>query len=257
LESEDEEEVLTVHKCTNSTNTFTPPYWCFVFSDNTLREYRYVCVTMNIPSGLCRDDTGLDGVLDVSVSPCCTRLLVACEWPESMTASRCMEQALVVRWKQSRNPNGSSCNQTGTVFNILHAFDLQLHKIRTQNLQSSTSNLGGTASIVLPFQVEPETVVCEPTLDETTCSVNLYVVLKKVFKTKDKLITSRMAVKMTNGIKKANVAYGSGSHFQKSTYLKIEKSEEGYSSSGSSTLSHQPVPKKVKRKITKPNRPDM
>jgi hypothetical protein len=58
-----------------------------------------------------------------------------------------MEQALAVRWKQSRKSKNGSCNQTGTVFNILHAFDLQLHKIRTQNLQKSTSNLGGTANI--------------------------------------------------------------------------------------------------------------
>jgi hypothetical protein len=139
-----------------------------------------------------------------------------------------MEQALAVRWKQSRKSKNGSCNQTGTVFNILHAFDLQLHKIRTQNLQKSTSNLGGTANNTLPFQVEPEPV------------------LKKVFKSKDKLVTSTMKVKVTNGIKKSNANYGGSTH----TYIKQEQNEDGYSSSGSSTLSHQPPPRKVKRKIT-------
>jgi hypothetical protein len=241
LESEEEEETCLVHKCTNSTNTFVPPYWSFVFSDMSLREY--VCITINLPSGMCRADADLDGVLDVSVSPCRTRLLVAMEWPESMTASRCMEQALAGRWKQSRKAKSGStgsCNQTGTVFNILHAFDVQLHKIRTQNLQSSASNLGGTVSIALPFQVEPETVLCEPTLDETICSV----VLKKIFKSKDKLVTSKMTVKVTNGIKQSSSGYGST--YQKSS-LKIEKTEQGYSSSGSSTVSN-PRQKKSSKK---------
>jgi hypothetical protein len=245
VESEEEEESHVISKCSNSTNTFVPPYWSFVFSDMTLREY--VCVTVNIPSGLCREQVGLDGLVDVQVSACRTKLLIACEWPESMTMSSCMENALSVRWKQRGNSKGGSCNQTGTVFNILHAFDLQLHKIRTQNLQSSSSNLGGTATIVLPFQVEPEMVVCETNIEETICSVNLYVVMKKVFKTKDKLVTNKMTVKVSNGMTKTNSNYGitSTSSLQKNPFVKQEKAD--YSSSGSSTLSNQP-PRKSSRK---------
>jgi hypothetical protein len=72
LESDEEEETKAVVKCTNRTATFAPPYWCFVFSDMSLREY--VCITVNIPCGLCRDET-----VDVQVLPCRTKLLVASE----------------------------------------------------------------------------------------------------------------------------------------------------------------------------------
>jgi hypothetical protein len=243
MDSEEDEEIVLVNKCTNSTNSFTPPYWCFVFSDMSLREY--VCVTVNIPSGLCRGETGLEGVVDVQLAPCRTKLLVACEWPQSMTDSTCMEQALSVRWKQSRKSRGGNCNQTGTVFNILHAFDLQLHKIRTQNLLGSSSNLGGTATIVLPFQVEHEMVVCETNLDETICSVNVYVVLKKVFKAKDKLVSSRMTVKVSNGMRKSTE--GQGSILKKPFFEKVGKVDNGYSSSDNSTCSKE-RPKKISRK---------
>jgi hypothetical protein len=212
----------------------------------SLREY--VCITVNIPSGLCREDTGLDNSVDVQVSHCRTKLLVTCEWTESMTASQCLEQALAVRWKQSRKSTGGSCNQTGTVFNILHAFDLQLHKIRTQNLLPSSSNLGATATINLPFQVEPEMVVCETHLDDTIYSVNLYVVLKKVFKTKDKLVSSQMTVKMSNGIKKASTKTEFTSFKKLSTFEQV--CAEGYASSSSGSIeSVVPNKKKLKKLI--------
>jgi hypothetical protein len=106
----------------------------------SLREF--VCVIVNIPSGLRRDKPGLEGVVDVQLSPCRNKLLVACEWPQSMTDSIC-------------------------------TFDLQLQKIHTQNLLGSSSNLVLAAAIVLPFQVEQEMVVCETNLDKTICSVNI------------------------------------------------------------------------------------
>jgi hypothetical protein len=157
-----------------------------------------------------------------------------------------MEQALAVRWRQCRKSKGGSSNQTGTVFNILHAFDLQLHKIQMQNQVTSTSNLCATATIYLPFQVEPEMVLCETNVEAAICSVNLYVVLKKVFKTKDKMVTNRMTVKVSNSIKKSatNMAYSS--NYQRTTSLiKMEKETNGYSSSGSSTTS-RPTKKQLR-----------
>jgi hypothetical protein len=121
-----------------------------------------------------------------------------------------------------------------------------------QNQLSSTSNLGGTATILLPFQVEPEMVICEPNLESGTCSVNLYVVLKKVFKTKDKLVTNKMTLKVSNGIRKSDTGSAAYlSNYQKtstSTYVKVEKENNGYSSSGSSTSSVVP-PKKILKSV--------
>jgi hypothetical protein len=245
-DTEDEEEVAVVHKCSNSATSFEPPYWTFIFLDMSLREY--VCVTVNLPSGLCREDTGLEGRVEAHVSPCRTKLLVTCEWPETMTDSVCMEQALSVRWKQSRKSRGGNSEETGTVFNILHAFDLQLHKIRTQNQLASTSNLGGTATIVLPFQVEPEMVLCETNLDQTIFSVNLYVVLKKVFKIKDKMVNNQMTVKLSNGMEQSSTKTEYTSFKKLSTYKSTTIG--GYaSSSDSSGPRPSPTKKKLKQLI--------
>jgi hypothetical protein len=74
---------------------------------------------------------------------------------------------------------------------------------------TSSSNLGSTATTVLPFQVEPKIVMYQPNLEANTCSVNLYVVLKKTFKMKDKLVTSIMTLQVSKGIKKSSTSHTS------------------------------------------------
>jgi hypothetical protein len=174
--------VPEAYKCTNSTGVFTPPYWSFVFSDTTLRDY--VCITVNLPSGVCDHQYGLDGKLDSKLSSCCTKLTVAVEWPATMVTSTCMEEALSVEW----NAKGASSRGGGvasTVSNILQAFEKELYKMRLKNRVGDNNMLGGTATIQLPFRVEPDMVLCEPNLDRAVGSVNLYVVLKKALSSKD------------------------------------------------------------------------
>jgi hypothetical protein len=154
------------YKCTNSTGVFVPPYWTFVFSDVDLRDH--VCVSINIPSGLCDKQYGLEGKVDASVAPCGTKLVLACEWPETLTTAHCMEDELSEQWEQEGKYNGLS-----TVSNILHSFAKELHKIRVQNKCTQNSMLGAKASIELPFQVEPEMVLCEPCLAISQGSVTL------------------------------------------------------------------------------------
>jgi hypothetical protein len=36
---QDNTAVEEVTKCTNSTGTFVPPYWSFIFSDSDLQDY--------------------------------------------------------------------------------------------------------------------------------------------------------------------------------------------------------------------------
>jgi hypothetical protein len=72
-------------------------------------------------------------------------------------------------------------------------------------LQKSSCTLGGTASIALPVQVELDMVLRKTIPYKTICRVNLYVVLKKVFKTKDKLVTRKIIVKSSNCIKKSRL----------------------------------------------------
>jgi hypothetical protein len=163
-----------------------------------------------------------------------------------MTDSVCLEDAEAVQWKQGNTSRGGSCDQTGTVFNILHAFDLQLHKICTQNLLSASSYLGATATIVLPFQVEPELVLCESFLEQTICSVNLYVVLKKVFKTKDKLVRSQMTVKVSNGIRKSTTKTEYTSFQKHSTYNECTGNFKQEYYNGSRASAEPPSKKKLK-----------
>jgi hypothetical protein len=70
------------NKSTNSTGTFVPPYWSFVYSDSNLRDY--VCVTVNVPSGLCHKKYGLQDKIEAKISTCGTKLNIAIEWPYTM-----------------------------------------------------------------------------------------------------------------------------------------------------------------------------
>jgi hypothetical protein len=197
----EDEETSTVATCTNSTGTFVPPYWCFVFTDIQLRSY--VCVTINIPSGLCSKSTGLENVVDAKVSACRNKLEIACSWPETLTAPTCMENALSVMWSQHSHTGRQAVAGVGsTVSNILLAFELELHKIRKQNKVSTNNMLGATAYIDLPFNVEAELLVCETTWDRLIHSVNLYVVLKKTVKSEDQIQNKRMAVRICDGLEK-------------------------------------------------------
>jgi hypothetical protein len=178
------------YKCTNSTGVFVPPYWTFVFSDVDLCDH--VCVSINIPSGLCNNQDGLEGKVDASVVPCGTMLVLACEWPETLTTANCMEDALSVQWDE-QDSKKRKCKGSSTVSNILHAFAKELHKIWVQNKCTQNSMLGAKATIELPFQVEPEMVLCEPCLDISKGSVTLYVVCKKIGRVQDIQPTNRMA----------------------------------------------------------------
>jgi hypothetical protein len=182
-DNEDTEiQVPELYTCTNSTGVFVPPYWSFVFSDTTLRDY--VCITVNLPSGVCDHKYGLEGKVDSKLSSCCTKLNVACEWPATMVTSTCMEVALSTEW----NTNDSSSRGNGmasTLSNIIQAFEKELYKMRLKNRVGESNMLGGTATIHLPFRVEPDMVLCSPNLDRAVGSVNLYVVLKKAITSKD------------------------------------------------------------------------
>jgi hypothetical protein len=198
-DAEDSELLVPeVFQCSNSTGVFIPPYWSFVFSDTTLRDY--VCITINLPSGVCDNQYGLDGKLDSKLSSCCTKLEVACEWPTTMVTSTCMEEALSTEWNtQEKSSRGSG--MASTVSNILQAFEKELYKMKLKN-RVGDSMLGGTATINLPFRVEPYMVLCEPLLDRAVGSVNLYIVLKKAITSKDVVKKKTMTLRVTNGYEK-------------------------------------------------------
>jgi hypothetical protein len=196
-EEDDEDSGVRGYTCSNSSKHFTLPYWSFVFSDVNLRDY--VCVQMNVPSGLCDPVTGLQDKVEVSVSQCKIKLIVACEWPETLMSSACMEDALSGTWSESRE---RSRNNGCTVSNMLQAFKKELHKVRTQNKLGKNCALGSTCTIDLPFQVESDMVVCEPNWDASIGSVNLYVVLKKQSKNTELYQDNRMRVRMTNALQK-------------------------------------------------------
>jgi hypothetical protein len=171
----EDEDSSVGNNCTNSTGTFTPPYWSFVFTDMQLRSY--VCVTINIPSGLCSKSTGLENVVEAKVSAGRNKLEIACLWPETLTAPTCMENTLSVMWSQQCHTGRPVVAGVGsTVSNILLAFELELHKIHKQNKVSTNNMLGSTAYIDLPFNVEAKLLVCETTWDRLIHSVNLYAV---------------------------------------------------------------------------------
>jgi hypothetical protein len=197
---DDEDVVEKVGKCTNSTGTFCPPYWSFIFSDVFLRDY--VCITINIPSGLVHKHYGLEGKVDATVSACKTKLEVACEWPETMTTATCLEDALSVEWNSYGDNGTQGMGMANTVSNILQAFEKELLKVRQQNKVTTNLMLGATAIIILPFQVETEPVLCQPNLDRKMGSCNLYVVLKRTVKKQDLIPAKRMAIRVSDGYNK-------------------------------------------------------
>jgi hypothetical protein len=191
LQDEDKDDEDVPANCSNSTGTFAPPYWSFIFSDVNLRDH--VCLMVSMPSGLL-DRNGLDGKVDATVSTCKRVLEIACEWPESMTKARCMQDALSVQW----NANGSTApigiGVANTVSNILQAFEKELRKIRIQNKVTANDMLGSTVKIPLPFEVESDMVLCQPNLERKYISVILYVVLKKTLKKQDQFSVKRMSI---------------------------------------------------------------
>jgi hypothetical protein len=182
--------------CTNSTKQLILPYWSFVFGDIHLRDY--VCVQINLPSGLCDEVHGLHDRVEATVSSCKNKLIVMCEWPETLTRSVCMEDALAGLWNE--NTNTGRGYSGSTVSNMVLAFKKEIHKIRVQNKLGKNSLLGGTCHIDLPFPVESDMVFCEPSWDKTIGSVNLYVVLKRICKNNDLYQDKRMAVRITNAL---------------------------------------------------------
>jgi hypothetical protein len=163
--------------------------------------FTYVCCTINIPSGLCSKYTGLENKVDVKVSSCGNKLELECSWPETLTVATGVENALSVMWNQQvQDGTPTICGVGNTVANMLLAFELQLHKLRRQNLVSTNNMLGATCTIDLPFNVEAELVVCETTWDRLIHSVNLYVVLKKRVKSEDQIGTKKGGVHICNGL---------------------------------------------------------
>jgi hypothetical protein len=147
---EEDDVPVEGYKCNNSTGTFVPPYWPFVFSNIDLRAH--VCVSVNIPCGLCDKQYGLEGKIEAtSVALCGTKLLLACEWPETVTTAHCIEDALSVQWSLMEKNKRKSTTSASTVANILHAFQKELHKIRVANKCTRNNSIGAKATIDLPF----------------------------------------------------------------------------------------------------------
>jgi hypothetical protein len=189
------EDTTRVGECSNSTKKIILPFWSFVFSDVHLRDY--VCVQVNLPSGICDKVHGLQDKVQATISACKTRLIVVCEWPETMCHSKCVEDALSCVWNDSTSRDGHSAS---TVSNMVQAFKKELHKIRVQNKVSKNCMLGSTCSIDLPFQVESDMVVCEPNWDRTVGSVTLYTVMKKMCKSTEICPNNCMAVRITRAL---------------------------------------------------------
>jgi hypothetical protein len=198
---EEDDVPVEGNKCTNSTGTFVPPYWTFVFSDIDLRDH--MCVSVNMPRGLCDKQFSLEGKVEAIVAPCGTKLLIACEWTETLTTAHCMEDALSVQWSLMEKNKCKFAASASTVANILHAFQKELHKICVASKCTSNNSLGAKATIELPFQVEPEMVLCEPCLDSHHGSVTLYVVVWKIMNQKDIHPTNKMSVRVFNGMAKS------------------------------------------------------
>jgi hypothetical protein len=202
------EEVLENYKFPNSTGNFVPPYWMFGFKDNSFRSY--LCITINIPSGVADEKYGLEGKLEAMVSPCCAKLTVACEWPTTLVDSSSLQDALSTEF-QGTGGNGfgeveGRAGTSSTISNILLAFETELQKIRTKNKVRSSYMLGSTCSINLPYPVERNRVYCTPKLDPSVESVNLYVVLKKQSTSKDELENNSMALQISNGYQRKFLA---------------------------------------------------
>jgi hypothetical protein len=194
-ESEDEDNSSARgYNCSNSTRNIILPHWSFVFSDTELREF--VCIQINLPSGICHKVLGLQDRVEATVSSCKNKLIVACEWPETMCSSVCMQDALS---SMCNNSTGNS-NYGSTIGNMIQSFRQQIHKIRVQNKVSKNCMLGSTCTVDLPFTVESDMVVCAPNWDKTIGSVNLYVVLKKMKKQQDMYKDNRMSVRITKAL---------------------------------------------------------
>jgi hypothetical protein len=193
------EEIIETYKYPNSTGNFLPPYWIFGFKDNSLRS----CCTINIPSGVMHRKYGLEGKVEAKVSTCCSKLTIACEWPESMVVASCLQECLSTEWDTTCTSNiAAKFGTSSTVSNILLAFESELHKLRTKNKVSNSTMLGSTCTIILPYMVEREMVLCSPNYDPDVGSVNLYIVLKKQSSARDEFSTNSMAVRVSNGYSK-------------------------------------------------------
>jgi hypothetical protein len=72
--------------------------------------------------------------------------------------------------------------------------------MRNVNRVTANSMLGSTAAKILPYQVEPEMVLCKTALDRTIRSENLYVVLKNTVKNQEQHGTKRMRLRISNGL---------------------------------------------------------
>jgi hypothetical protein len=218
-EEETEEIVMNQYsKCTNSIGSFVPPYWTFVFSDSNLRDYCFV--TVNIPSGICHKKYGLQNKVEALVAQCGTKITIACEWPDSMLDTECLQDFVSTGWSTSTNPG----TDARTKYNILQAFDKELFGIRVKSKVSTNSMLGSTAEINLPFRVEKDMVKCQPNLDFTTGSVNLYIVVKRI---------STLVEQGTGNMMQVRVARAHGSKTKKRELEMYMQDSEGTTDSDS------------------------
>ena len=77
-----EEKEPVPEDCKNCTiNGFMPMYMVHRFRDQAMLEHCLVII--NLPSGVASG--GLDGKLSSTVSNCGTKLVIQCEWPQSMS----------------------------------------------------------------------------------------------------------------------------------------------------------------------------
>jgi hypothetical protein len=160
---------------TNSTQTFTPHHFSFVYND---RKSEYCCMVINVPSGL--TSGGLDGKIHPTVSGCRTKMLLQVEWPSTFLKPKFMIAGLekLLEQKDGKGELARTC------FNMANAYEQEILKIRNNLGMMDNIMPGGTASFPLPFECEKEIYLQNSTVHGSTGSVTTYVVMKKLEKAK-------------------------------------------------------------------------
>ena len=174
-----EEKEVQVEDCKNCTiNGFIPMYMVHRFRDQAMLEHCLVII--NLPSGVAAG--GLEGKLSSTVSSCGTKLIIQCEWPQSLSDVDALKAAIKddVIHKEGRRVGSE------TMHGIVSAFKLELQRIREQIGFKESQCLGATTVIELPFEVDSIPWLSTTSCDSTTESYTVYIILRKHTKAKDK-----------------------------------------------------------------------
>jgi hypothetical protein len=171
----DKPSATTVGGNTNSTQTFCPLHFSFVYND---QKSEYCCMVINVPSGLTTG--GLDGKIHPTVSGCRTKMLLVVEWPPRFLKPKFMIAGLekLLEQKDGKQELARTC------FNMAKAYEQEIVKIRNDLCLMDNIMIGGAASFALPFEWEKEVYLQNSTVHGSTGSVTTFVVLKKLEKAK-------------------------------------------------------------------------